>query len=143
MGELAGLPYFRVEITKDGKIFKQEQVTEALNGLGGATDLFVVSHGWNNNTQEAQELYDELLGNIKPRLGALAGRKFAVIGIFWPSKKFTDEELQPGGGASFGGATEADVQKQLDRVEELGGDSTRGDVAKARAAAHNLGDPAK
>src|SRR6185295_13819924 len=72
-------------------------------GAAKLTDLFVISHGWNNDSAEAQELYEELFANLAaqmPSHAALTDRKFAVVGIFWPSKKFADNELIPSGGAA-------------------------------------------
>ena len=101
-----------VEFTKDGRIYRHEQVAELLAGLDGVTDLLVLSHGWNNDRQEADDLYDELLGNIDDLLAIrdepgtpaglerLRGRNFAAMRVFWPSKRFADKDLIPGGGAA-------------------------------------------
>jgi hypothetical protein len=100
-----------VEFEKGGRVHDEQQVAALLAGLDGVTDLLVISHGWNNDTAEARALYDELLGNVDklldkrtaPQLAplaALAGRTFAACQVFWPSKKFTDKELIPGGGAA-------------------------------------------
>src|ERR1700682_6180803 len=63
------------------------------NAAAGITDLAVMSHGWNNNTDEAKDLYRGFfiaMGTAlaDPHLGWPASRKFAVMAIFWPSKKF-------------------------------------------------------
>lgn len=114
-----------VEFTRDGAPFRQSDVDGLINGLGGVTDLLVVAHGWNNDMADARKLYDELLGNIDKLLDVraeggvptilskLTGRTYAVCQVFWPSKKFTDEELIPGGGAAS--ATTANT-KSLQRV---------------------------
>ena len=100
-------PYAEVEFTKDGALFKPSQNDEAVSTVrdGLTTDLFGVSHGWNNDMAEARALYEALFGKISEIPGsglmpALGARSFAVIGVFWPSKKFADAELIPGGGAS-------------------------------------------
>ena len=72
-------------------------------------DLVVVAHGWNNDMADARALYRDLLANVRRALDrgrapGLAGRRIAVLGVLWPSKKFADEDLIPGGGASLGGA---------------------------------------
>lgn len=114
-----------VEFTRDGAPFRQSDVDGLINGLGGVTDLLVVAHGWNNDMADARKLYDELLGNIDKLLDVraeggvptilskLTGRTYAVCQVFWPSKRFTDEELIPGGGAAS--ATTANT-KSLQRV---------------------------
>ena len=125
------IPCFDVEFTKDGAIFQPAQVDALLGSLTGITDLLVVSHGWNNNKAEASKLYDDLLGNVdklldlrnlnnapaplKPFVGRLADRSFAAVRIFWPSKRFEDADLIPGGGAVSMQA-EAENEKALLQV---------------------------
>jgi pimeloyl-ACP methyl ester carboxylesterase len=101
-----------VEFTKDGDLFRPSQMDALSNGLAGVTDLLVLAHGWNNDMADARALYDELVGNISKlldaradnaapeNLKALAGRQYAVCQVFWPSMKFADEDLIPGGGAA-------------------------------------------
>ena len=45
-------------------------------------------------------------------------RSFGVLGVLWPSKKFTDEELIPGGGAASL-AKKSEKQKLLDAIKSL------------------------
>src|SRR5215211_2485610 len=92
---------FDVEFTKQGRVFNTAQVDALIAGLAGVTDLIVLAHGWNNDLKDARELYTELLGNVE-KVRAISdpdGRTFAACQVFWPSKKFTEEELIPGGGA--------------------------------------------
>jgi hypothetical protein len=97
--------HFEVEFTKDGKVFDNAQVDAVLDSLAEFTDLFVVSHGWNNDMREARLLYDNFFKSVTQLLDinaveGLAERKFGVVRLFWPSKKFADEDLIPGGGAA-------------------------------------------
>jgi hypothetical protein len=130
-------PIFDVEFTKDGDIFQQPQIDALLAGLGPATDLLVLSHGWNNDKADASQLYEELLGNIDKLLDLrsqasvpaplqgfvdrLRNRNFAAVRVFWPSKKFTDADLIPGGGAASAAAeaeNAAAVNRILDRLKD-------------------------
>src|SRR5215468_645182 len=113
-----GMTSFDVEFTRDGAVFDAAQVEALLAGLAPVSDLLVLSHGWNNDKQDASQLYDELLGNIDRLLALrdhppasvpetlreftdrLRGRTFAAVRIYWPSKRFTDADLIPGGGAA-------------------------------------------
>ncbi|RTZ40011.1 hypothetical protein EKL30_17310 [Candidimonas sp. SYP-B2681] len=97
--------HFDVEFTKDGNVFDNAQVDAVLTSLPNFTDLLVVSHGWNNDMQEARLLYENFFKSVDQLLDikaveGLAERKFGVIRLFWPSKKFADEDLLPGGGAA-------------------------------------------
>jgi hypothetical protein len=155
MDTIAGFPYFKVEYTKDGDAFNPAQEQAVLQQLpGDVTDLYVASHGWNNDMAEAQALYEKLFGFLASELphSPAAGRKFAVVGVFWPSKKFAEESLIAGGGAaSFDAGAGRDVDEQLDALaallhrDRLPQKETAlpadPDVEKARAAAAKLSDP--
>src|SRR5262249_38142318 len=88
--------------------------------------LFVFSHGWNNDMDEARALNQNFFGRVKAVLDGggvqgLGGRVFAVATILWPFKKFADSDLIPGGAASVGGgpgsAEVVYVQKQLEALK--------------------------
>lgn len=122
-------PYVEVEFTKHGDVFKPEQAAAAVAAVGGpVTDLFVLTHGWNNDMADARGLYERLIQKVSeiPPTGllpALGTRSFAVLGVLWPSKKFTDEELIPGGGAST--ATPQNAAAVLRLLDELKNDPLR------------------
>ena len=140
-------PHHDVELTKDGAVHDAAQVAALLNAVPGATDLLVLCHGWNNDMQEARALYTALLGNIDKLLAIrgeaqapeslrkLKDRRFAALRVFWPSKKFADSDLIPGGGAaSARAANDAAAVRVLDELkkdpERLGASST--DAERAR-----------
>jgi hypothetical protein len=109
MDKIAGFPFYPLEITKGGKVFvtRQKTAIEAAvraTGAGRPTDLVVISHGWNNDKRDARELYDALFGSVSELLARRQkpgdDRRFAIVGVFWPSKKFTDEDLIPAGGVA-------------------------------------------
>ena len=87
MDTIAGLPFFPLEITKDGQLFSQQQKTAIENaasqaGADKVTDFFVISHGWNNDMAEARSLYAGLFKNVValiPKHASLANRKFAIV----------------------------------------------------------------
>ena len=88
------------------------------------TDLLVVSHGWNNDDAEALALYTNLAASMAAVLAAneamrsaLTGRRLGLAGVLWPSKRFADAELIPGGAAGVGGREE----RLLARIGELRG----------------------
>lgn len=126
MSTIADFPYFEVEFTKKGKVDDKQQVTDLLNlvSQGTVTDLFAISHGWNNDMDEARGLYKEFFERVRDEINddrpaGISSRKFAVFGILWPSKKFADEELIPSGAASFAapGADEKGLKAQLDELK--------------------------
>jgi hypothetical protein len=107
--DLSGFPYFEVEFTKEGEVFNPKQVDDLMAYLarGEATDLIVISHGWNNDMNDARATYRAFFESMRSVLDGegLAGiktRKLAVMAVLWPSKKFADKELIPSGAASAG-----------------------------------------
>src|SRR5215207_7767943 len=126
---------FEVEFTRDGLIHDRQQVTALLNGLTDASDLLVLAHGWNNDFAEARSLYNDFISSLSnlPQAASGPGSKLAVMRVFWPSKKFTDQELIPGGGAASATA-ENDLalrrglealKQDPDRLGERGDDPLR------------------
>jgi hypothetical protein len=130
-----------VQFNKQGDAADENEVNQALSSIaqGAFTDLFVVSHGWNNDMADARNLYKRLFDCVSKVLGDgsvsnLGGRKFAVLGILWPSKKFAEEELIPSGAAGINSAVTVEfIQKQLDDLkgvfDKADADAT---LAKAR-----------
>ncbi|MEO6877832.1 MAG: hypothetical protein ABI205_05080 [Gemmatimonadaceae bacterium] len=107
-------PYWPVEFDAGGKVVSVAQLDAVLAAAGvpssqsGYTDLLVISHGWNNDMAEAESLYDTIftrvgsvLGQKNPASDAINARRLGVVGILWPSKKFADAELIPGGAAGM------------------------------------------
>lgn len=123
MADIMGFPYFEVQFSKQGNLFEPAERQALLDGAAPLDELFVVSHGWNNDTAEARTLYRALFANTRlaldrGRAPGLAGRRIGVAGVFWPSKKFADEDLIPGGGASLGGGIDDDtLAGQLDGLK--------------------------
>jgi hypothetical protein len=103
--EVKGLPFFPIEFDKKARLVDPDQ-TFALDSFiktGGVTDLLVLSHGWNNDEAQAMRLYKHLLSSIaKEADDDFGARTVAVVGVFWPSKKFAESELIAGGAAAFG-----------------------------------------
>src|SRR5688572_8391299 len=94
---------FDVEFRKDGTVHDENAVDMLLNGLDGLTDLIVLAHGWNNDMADARGLYDRLVNSLNavtPSVTGIADRQIGVVRAFWPSKKFADSDLIPGGGAA-------------------------------------------
>ena len=92
MADIAGIPFVEANFDKNGNL---------QNGVvlpAGTTDVLIISHGWNNNKVDAQKLYDAFFGNFAELKGNfdLASRKLAIVGIFWPSKKFDDLAFKVG-----------------------------------------------
>ena len=135
MAELSGFPYVEVEFDKRGKLVDARQVDDAVKEIRrlGITDLIVWSHGWNNDMDEARDHYKRFAKTMRGAADRhLAARKTAILGILWPSKKFTDSKQIPGGAAAAQSAQEAALIAQLDALQ--GVFTARGADAKLRKA---------
>jgi len=111
--KIGNLQTWPVEFGRDGNALNQDQVTTILQQAANATDLLVISHGWNNDENEASALYRELLGNLSQQMAATPGRRLVVLRVYWPSKRFAEEELIAGGAASAIDPVQA-VNAQID-----------------------------
>jgi hypothetical protein len=124
MADVSGFPYFEVQFTKQGDLFEPAERQAVMAAVGGLDELFVVAHGWNNDMAEARALYRALFANVRRALDGgrapgLAGRRIGVLGVLWPSKRFADEDLIPGGAVSLGGAI--DDETLAEHLEGLKG----------------------
>lgn len=149
MGELGGVPFVSVEYNKFGAIHDPAQVAALVQQArpDACTDLLVLCHGWNNDEAEARLLYSEWLRSIREQRGTrLPGAKLAAVGLHWPSKKFADADLIPGGGA----ASLDDVQDDgvlLEQLQGLAGffdaDGADATLAELAALTTELHQPSK
>ena len=111
----------------------------------GATDLFVISHGWNNDKQEARALYSALFATAQALVNAgtvkiPAARKLFVVAVLWPSARFVDASEIPGGAAAALDPAILVAQGQLEVLRAaFEGDATaQASIDAALAAAATL-----
>src|SRR6185436_8714244 len=90
------------QFDKEGRLLTTESeqaAIQAVTALGAGAHAIVISHGWNNDLNEARDLYRSFITHFEQAAGAAASR-VVVLGILWPSKRFTDADLIAGGAAS-------------------------------------------
>ena len=146
--DLNGFPYIEVQIKKSGELNDTGDLQPLKSFIADKqiTDLIIVSHGWNNDMAEARSLYEQLFRSIRTVADGpveLPGRTIAVLGIFWPSKKFAESELIPSGGAASFGADQSDdeVGQCLDVfADALKEPSAVDDLEEIRGTIENLDD---
>src|SRR3954454_18402675 len=124
MNDIAGIPYVEAEFDNNGNA--KNQVTLP----AGVTDLIVMSHGWNNDSAAARMLYQAFFTNFVAvaQPNDLPGRKFAIVGVIWPSKKFDELVAASGnagsaqGSASIGGGggqARMALETKIDSMKEI------------------------
>lgn len=125
MDKIAGFPYTEVEIEKSGQLKDSDDIQRVITLIKSeaATDLLILSHGWNNDMDEARTLYSDLLSSMRDVVDRgfmrnLKNRSVFVVGILWPSKKFAEEDLIPGGAAAAGDAEDATIDSILSKLND-------------------------
>jgi hypothetical protein len=152
MQDLNGFPYLEVEFDKLGEVHDQDQVKALTDFLatGGTSDLFVISHGWNNDMNEARGMYERFFARMREVMdsGKVAGintRTFAIMAVLWPSKKFADQEVIASSAAGAESPITNDLLKK--ELEELKGvfDDPNADATldQAKQLVPNLEDSPK
>jgi hypothetical protein len=115
------IPVFEVQIDKDANLVtpvQEKGIVDALNAPGNTfTDVVLISHGWNNDMDEARTLYRSFFRALETVFPACV-EKVLAIGVLWPSKKFAEADLIPGGAASADSDPIAD-RVLCDRLEDL------------------------
>ena len=98
MTDIAGLPYYEVNFAADGTLTADGSLTA--DG-GGITDLFVLSHGWNDGTDSARLLYQRMFTLLA---GMLGDRRVtsAGVGVLWPALLFPEDDPASAGTPSTG-----------------------------------------
>ena len=143
MTELAGFPYYEVQFTKEGTAHDATEVAALTQPIadGQATDLVVLAHGWNNDMDDARRLYKAFGDRMRAvadagHVPAAAQRKYAVVGVLWPSKKFAEKSLIAGGAAGLSGqGSRAILTRQID---DLNGVFSSPEADAALALARDL-----
>ncbi len=128
-------PYaaFDVEFDTGGHLVDPSQQEEALAFLGAddggkaVRDVFVISHGWNNDMGQARDLYHQFFDSFG-KVAATHGKTpqtYAVLALLWPSKKFADTAMIPGGAAATGDPLDAQLNAQLDLFKVMFADKPK------------------
>jgi len=109
---LAGLPFWVLEFDKSGAPVQPAAVDTFVNEIGaqGVTDLFVFSHGWNNDRTTAMSLYDRFFQEVAKLLKDATfakktpSAKVGVAGVIWPSILWPDDAESASSSAVVPGA---------------------------------------
>jgi hypothetical protein len=115
----AGFPHWEAEFDEDGVAVDAAAIDALVDeASAGVTDLFLFSHGWNNDHAMARDLYQRFFTQMQAVLAArpATAAKIGTVGIFWPSMRWADETPpgRAGGAASLGaGAPAAPADEQL------------------------------
>ena len=124
MADLSGLPYVEIAFDRTAAPVDPGQadaLVAALVAADAAADLVVLTHGWNDDADEARALYARFCATFAPALaanGVLAARRIQCVGVLWPSKRFDGPHAAEADPAL---AADSVIHGQLDRLEALTG----------------------
>ncbi|WP_328399542.1 serine-threonine protein kinase [Nocardia sp. NBC_00403] len=107
--DIGGLPLLELRIDENGDVDPDgERALAAELDTIEPTDLLVFTHGWNNTPSVASRLYEAFYAQLPPLLAAhgLPDRKILLLGVFWPSSRWSDEpipDFEPAVAVDLGG----------------------------------------
>ncbi|HUP21869.1 MAG TPA: hypothetical protein VNB06_02900, partial [Thermoanaerobaculia bacterium] len=127
------MPYYIIPFDKRGICQGPETRKNLIETLrsGSHSDVFLFSHGWNNDWTVATERYEDFIEGyralrVEQGLPLPPGYRPLLIGVFWPSTAlvFGKKESGPGFAAVNETAAEADeaVAEERREIEELAAD---------------------
>ena len=95
---IGGFDFFPLTFDDRGMLESRQEfdlLTERANA-GPATDAIIIAHGFRNDVGEATALYTTFLETFRthlsqPEFHGVAGRRFVVAGVYWPSKPFRED----------------------------------------------------
>ena len=133
--------FFPLTFDDRGKL-ESPQEFNALIGRANsapATDAIFLAHGFRNDVSDATSLYTTFLKTFRaqlsrPEFQAVAGRRFVVAGVYWPSKRFR-ETFDDGTGGTRGlhdpAEAMAGAMVQLEDLKHDASPAQRATLAKA------------
>jgi hypothetical protein len=118
--QMGGFPYWQIEFDEDGAPVQPPAIDALLAELPaqGVRDLFVFTHGWNNDRRAARELYSDFFDQLRGVVTArnLSPGSIGTAGVIWPSILWPDDAPIPraGGAASLPARrSDADMARQI------------------------------
>lgn len=114
----APFPYYIIPFDKQGRCEGPATRRHLLDNLAGFSDIFLFSHGWNNDWTAATQRYEHFIkGYIAQRaalgLAAPADYRPLLVGVFWPSQTMAWFDSETGPGFAAAGPPDIDSGRQL------------------------------
>ena len=92
--DLHGFPFWTLEFDKTGAAANPGAQDAFVNDIAAKalTDVFVFSHGWNNDPDAALTLYDHYFAEVRKIVDAKGvAARIGVAGVIWPSILWPDD----------------------------------------------------
>lgn len=95
-------PYYIIPFDKDGCCEGPKTLEHLIANAPGHSDIFLFSHGWNNNWSAATNRYEHFINGLSKlradrALAVPVNYRPLLVGVFWPSQALTwfDSEVGP------------------------------------------------
>jgi hypothetical protein len=143
---LQSFPFWLFSFDKQGNPADAGAIDRLIAGLGSEkiTDLFIFSHGWNNDRTAALALYNRFFGEMRKVLDSKPLKspttRIGIAGVVWPSILWPDDAESAsmdhvmaggGGGVTLGGGAPAPAAQATPR-------QIRTELGKGYDNAHQL-----
>jgi hypothetical protein len=131
----ADVPYYIVPFDQKGRCIGPQTRQHLLDRANQYTDIYLFSHGWNNDWKAATANYESFIeGFIKMRadnkLPMHVGYKPLLVGIFWPSAILVHEDEQAPKIAADAAAMDADAAAAQQMLADLASELSDKDVER-------------
>lgn len=109
--ELQGFPFWTLEYEKNASPVDAAALANFIAEVAEKklTDVYIFSHGWNNDRETALELYRRYFAEVRKIVDARSvSARIGVAGVIWPSILWPDDaasaEMKVGSASMSGGA---------------------------------------
>jgi pimeloyl-ACP methyl ester carboxylesterase len=132
-------PYYIIPFDKNGRTEGPQTRAHLVNAVrnGQFTDIFMFSHGWNNDWTVATKRYEDFMNGyiaMRRRHGLAVANPYAplLVGIFWPSTALTFGEGEEGPKIAAGNPEAIDraVAEERKAVREIAEQLPEGSVER-------------
>lgn len=142
--EGAAFPYYIMPFDADGVCTGPLTRAHLLSSLQGVTDIFLFSHGWNNDWSVATKRYEEFIRGFQALRSAKAlamppNYKPLLVGIFWPSQSLTIFESETGPGFASTATHDASIGEMQALLADIAGQLPAATRARFHALASASG----
>lgn len=124
--EEVAFPYYIIPFDKDGRCEAPRTFDHLVANAPGHSDIFLFSHGWNNDWSAATARYEDFIkGVMKLRadraLPVPANYRPLLVGIFWPSQalEWFDSERGPDIAAADPATQDKTVAVSRDLLQDI------------------------
>jgi hypothetical protein len=117
-------PYYIIPFDKKGRCEGPETLRHLLDHCGDRSDIYLFSHGWNNDWKAATDRYESFISGFmqmrkESQLAPPANYAPLLVGIFWPSTALVKDSEEAPGFAGEEGVDDVAIAEERQTVREV------------------------